>query len=151
GFQWRQNRNIGTVYAVMPSTEPFHELRWNAGRDQWDNYWVENGPLMKQVQDARANTPLMNMVSDTDIENMSVEDLKDTLDQAVHLAKTGGDASDQNSLHIRGGINQSRSLARLIQILEDAQKAGIPPSEWSTLAQDQSKGAAERNGIMPPS
>jgi len=152
GFQWRQDKKIGTVYAVQKSPEPFHELRWNAGRDQWDNYWMENGQLMKQVQDARANTPMENVVSDTDLENMSAEDLKQALDDAVRWHATGGsDPSSATSFHIRGGIEQYKSLTRLIDMIQAAKNANVDPREYNKGQTELSKEAAESGAMEPPS
>ena len=151
GFQWRQDRPTGVKYAVMPDgSSPFKELHWNAGMQQWVPTYKENGQLMEQVQAARAKVPLLNgMLSDTQIANMSEEDLKDTLAAAVRLSTTGGDASDQNSLHIRGTINQSQSLGRTISMLEAAKKEGIDPRLFSGGAQRSSEEAAKRGETLP--
>ena len=151
GFNWRQDRQFQTKYAVMrDGSSPFKELRWNAGLDQWVPTYKENGQLMEQVQAARAQVPLLNgMLSDTEISNMSEDDLKETLDSAVRLAKTGGDASDLNSLHIRGTINQSKALGRTLAMLEAAKKEGISPKLFSGGAQESSEQASERGGTLP--
>lgn len=151
GYQWRQDRQDGVKYAWLTDPDsPFRELRWKAGLDTWKSTLKENGGLMQQVQAARDKVPLLHgMLSDTQIANMSEEDLKDTLAAAVRLSTTGGDASDQNSLHIRGTINQSQSLARTISMLEAAKKEGIDPRLFSGGAQRSSEEAAKRGETLP--
>jgi len=151
GFQWKQDRKDGMKYAVATDPDsPFRELHWKAGFDKWQSTLKENGGLMEQLQQARAKVPLMNgMLSDTQIANMSEDDLKDTLAEAVRLEKTGGDASDQNSLHIRGTINQSQSMGRVISMLEAAKKEGINPRLFSGGAQTSSEEAAKRGETLP--
>jgi hypothetical protein len=151
GLPFRQDRHDGRVYAAQRSpSSTLNEMRWYWGAPGFQDGPMDESTMRQTVRNMRdQHIPGFGKYTDEYTRTMPVPDLVAAVDLGNSYLATGGDPAGTMVNHIRGQINQSQSLTRLIDGIQAAQDAGISPSEYSYQAREQSKDAAARDAIMP--
>lgn len=140
----------GRYYTTLPGqTSTWTQQRFYFGTDGYHEYPLKDSVIRKNMENEFSGAGGIpgKVFTREEIAKMPIDVVKDWLMQAKWYHNTGGDPTGPTQQRLDAQAETSKSLQRLIDMVQAAKEAKIDPTEYSTQAEAWSQEAAKREAI----